>query len=259
MLKDMSFLHCTQAATHSDAEPVTLVLHTLSIDQRIAAGCIVVLLLSDFHKFMRFVKTDCCRIGGINVQPQCCSACGTRRPFEPPQQLPADALPAMYGLDLDGLNVCTQAPNGWRPLDNAKTGHATHLLGNPCRRVLRVDEPMHVAPSEPERRLKALLLDRVQRIEIIRLVGTIFHVCKQRKAALARAALSFRAMSTPRCLDLRFQIANYAEAPLVKPAIGGNGFLDRDVRDLCTVQHRDPAPLALMDHIDGMKAVTLAE
>src|ERR1700679_4265494 len=60
-------------------------------------------------------------------------------------------------------------------------------------------------------------------------------------------------------LDLGFKASDHVEETLVKAAIGGDGFLDGDVSDVRALEDGDAAPLALVHHINGVKAVTLAE
>ena len=60
-------------------------------------------------------------------------------------------------------------------------------------------------------------------------------------------------------LDLGFEIGDYVEEALVEAAVGGDGFLDGDVGDVGALKDGDAAPLFVVDHVDGVKAVALAE
>ena len=60
-------------------------------------------------------------------------------------------------------------------------------------------------------------------------------------------------------LDLGFEVGDYVEEALVEAAVGGDGFLDGDVGDVGAVEDGDAAPLFVVDHVDGVQAVALAE
>jgi len=60
-------------------------------------------------------------------------------------------------------------------------------------------------------------------------------------------------------LDLGFEVGDYVEEALVETAVGGDGFLDGDVSDICAFEDGDAAPLLLVHHVDCMEAVALAE
>ena len=58
-------------------------------------------------------------------------------------------------------------------------------------------------------------------------------------------------------LDFRFQIRNHIEETLIEPPIGGDGFLDRNIGDVQTLEHRDPAPFLVVHHVDRVQSVPL--
>src|ERR1039457_5190815 len=60
-------------------------------------------------------------------------------------------------------------------------------------------------------------------------------------------------------LDIHFQVGDHVEEALVQPPICGDGILDGDIGDVQAVEHGDAAPLLVVDHVDGMQAVALAE
>src|SRR5579871_2023938 len=60
-------------------------------------------------------------------------------------------------------------------------------------------------------------------------------------------------------LNLRFDAGDHIEKALVKAAIGGDRLLDRDIGNVGSVQYCDASPLVLVNHVNCMQAVTLAE
>ena len=60
-------------------------------------------------------------------------------------------------------------------------------------------------------------------------------------------------------LNLGFEIGDHVEEALVEAAIAGDGFLDGDVSDVGSVEDCDAAPLFVVDHVDGVEAVALAQ
>src|SRR6202167_4769774 len=60
-------------------------------------------------------------------------------------------------------------------------------------------------------------------------------------------------------LHLGFKIGDHVKEALVEPAVGGDGVLDGDVGDVEAVKDGDAAPLLLMHHVDGVKAIALRE
>ena len=60
-------------------------------------------------------------------------------------------------------------------------------------------------------------------------------------------------------LNFCFQILDYIEESLIKAAVCGNSFLDGDVGDVGTFEDGNATPLLLVDHVDGVEAVTLPQ
>ncbi len=60
-------------------------------------------------------------------------------------------------------------------------------------------------------------------------------------------------------LDLRFQVRDHVEEALIEAAVGGDGVLDGDVGDVQALENGDAPPLLVVNHVDGVQAVALAE
>ncbi len=102
---------------------------------------------------------------------------GLRRIFCPTQQLRANPLSAALRGNFDRLQVSLDSTKGLAPLHNGKSCHlSVSPFRNPGRRICVLYKLPHVPSSKPERRLKATLLDRIERGKIFRLIETIEHI-----------------------------------------------------------------------------------
>ena len=159
-------------------------------------------------------------------------------------------MAALFLGDLDGLDVGTGSAPPPAPLDNGKAGQSAIFFSNPRGGIRSVHQAAHVFTSKAEWRLEAILLDSVERRKVTRSVGAIKHIPNLRRHA---------AKSHPRWedgflrsvdwvgLDLGFKVPDDGKEALIETAIGGDGFLDGDVGDVQPLEHRDPAPLLVVD------------